>query len=229
MKSHILYRTTCVVTGRFYVGMHTTTNVYDGYIGSGLRLKRSVAKYGLYNHHYEIICFCASRQELAALEKKIVTKKLLSNLLCMNLKLGGEGGWDHIDFTDPRRLAGSSKGSTASLTKLWANPKYRESISINSSVYMIKAHAMGLRNPTFTGKSHTDETKKKIGEANAVNSLGEHNGRYGSCWIYNPVTLENKVISNKDAIFHVRAGWKIGRKLIEMRSARSSDNLTLDL
>ena len=37
-KYHYIYKTTCNVTGKYYIGMHSTSNLNDGYIGSGRRL-----------------------------------------------------------------------------------------------------------------------------------------------------------------------------------------------
>ena len=36
---HYIYRTTCLVTGKFYVGMHSTDNLDDGYLGPGKILR----------------------------------------------------------------------------------------------------------------------------------------------------------------------------------------------
>jgi pentatricopeptide repeat protein len=48
---HYIYKTTCLITGKYYIGMHSTTNFEDGYMGSGKRLRYSIRKYGLENHH----------------------------------------------------------------------------------------------------------------------------------------------------------------------------------
>ena len=47
---HYIYKTTCNVTKRYYIGMHSTTNLEDGYLGSGKRLRYSIRKYGKENH-----------------------------------------------------------------------------------------------------------------------------------------------------------------------------------
>lgn len=38
-KYHIIYRTTCTVTNRYYIGMHSTDDLDDRYLGSGVRLR----------------------------------------------------------------------------------------------------------------------------------------------------------------------------------------------
>ena len=96
-KYHFIYRTTNLLNGKFYVGMHSTDNLEDGYVGSGKRLGYSIRKYGLENHKFEILEFLPSREELKKREAEVVNEELLSNPLCMNLKFGGEGGWDHIN------------------------------------------------------------------------------------------------------------------------------------
>ena len=39
---HYLYKTTCLVTGRYYIGMHSTCNIDDGYMGSGSGFPKNV-------------------------------------------------------------------------------------------------------------------------------------------------------------------------------------------
>ena len=92
-KYHFLYKTTNLVDGRYYVGMHSTDDLDDGYIGSGKFLKRSIRKYGVENHKFEILKFFNSRSELAAEERKLVTMQGVLNRDCMNAKVGGEGGF----------------------------------------------------------------------------------------------------------------------------------------
>ena len=96
-KYHYIYKTTCKITGKFYVGMHSSNSLDDGYLGSGKILGYSRHKYGDENHVREILEFCVSREQLKSREKEIVNEKLLSDPLNINLKYGGEGGWENLN------------------------------------------------------------------------------------------------------------------------------------
>jgi len=55
-KIHYIYKITCVVTGRWYIGMHSTININDNYLGSGTTLRHSVSKIGkMFNVKQETI------------------------------------------------------------------------------------------------------------------------------------------------------------------------------
>ena len=89
---YIIYKTTNLISGKYYIGCHQTNLLNDGYIGSGKYLKRAIKKYGKNNFHFEILYFAKDKEEMFSLEKQIVTKELINDNFCYNLKLGGEGG-----------------------------------------------------------------------------------------------------------------------------------------
>lgn len=93
MKHHIIYKVTCLVTGRYYVGMHSTSNLADGYMGSGRIITASIKKHGRNKHVIETLEHCVDRQALILREKELITAELLTDPLCMNLLEGGTGGW----------------------------------------------------------------------------------------------------------------------------------------
>jgi group I intron endonuclease len=92
-KYHYLYKTTNLINGKFYYGMHSTDSLKDGYKGSGTLLKRSINKYGIENFKLEILEFFDTREALMEAEKKLITELQVVDSNCMNLKPGGSGGF----------------------------------------------------------------------------------------------------------------------------------------
>jgi hypothetical protein len=68
-KYHFIYKTTNLLSGKYYIGMHSTNNLADGYMGSGRRLRYSINKYGEENHKVEILEFVDNRAELIKREE----------------------------------------------------------------------------------------------------------------------------------------------------------------
>lgn len=90
---NFIYKTTNVLTGKYYIGMHSTDNLDDGYIGSGTQLKKSIKIHGLKKFKFEILEFLPDRQSLKEREREIVNEDTVKDKMCINLKVGGEGGF----------------------------------------------------------------------------------------------------------------------------------------
>lgn len=92
---YFIYKTTNLINGKSYIGAHTTKNIDDGYLGSGVALIKAIEKYGIKNFKREIIKFCDSKEEMWKEEEKLVVISENS----YNLRKGGKGGWDHVDIS----------------------------------------------------------------------------------------------------------------------------------
>lgn len=62
-------------------------------MGSGRRIKWLIKKHGEENFKFEILEFLPNRQALIEREEEIVSRELLKDIKCLNLKEGGEGGF----------------------------------------------------------------------------------------------------------------------------------------
>ena len=88
---HIIYKTSCVATGKYYIGMHSTDDLDDGYLDSGSLVLKSIQVHGVNNHTREVLESLPSRTDLIKREREIVTAELVLDPLCLNLTVGGEG------------------------------------------------------------------------------------------------------------------------------------------
>lgn len=151
---YYIYKTTCLVTGKYYIGMHRTYKENDGYMGSGLLLKRSIKKYGLENHKFEILEYCENVEHLCKREGEIINEEILQDELCMNLKLGGIGGATmtgrKMSQETKDKISQSNKGRTFS-------EQTRKKISESVSKTLI-GNQRAKGNKSWLGKKHTEET-----------------------------------------------------------------------
>lgn len=174
-KHHYIYKITRVDGSRkYYIGMHSTDDLDDGYFGSGSLLSKSIKKHGKDKHHKEILEHLPTREALKLREKELVTEELLGDKLCMNLKLGGEGGFDHLNKPEMlhQKVAASRKGGAAVKSRLETDQVFAEAHKLRSGATFKAAHAAGkIKYDTFTGRKHSEETKRKMREAKQARDL----------------------------------------------------------
>jgi len=199
---HYIYKTTCKVTGRFYIGMHSTSKLEDGYLGSGKRLRSSIRKWGIENHTKEILEFLPDRSSLKEREKNLVNEDLLHDPMCMNLQIGGGGGFSNEEHKQKAQKAGGRKVLQILNNRHCDRLKYDEEYKSRWK-RSIATSRIGKE-----GIPHSEETKRKIGLSNSISQKGEKNSQYGSFWITNGI--ENKKWK-KDTI--IPNGWYKGRKI----------------
>ena len=88
-KYNYLYKITNLINGKFYYGIHTTSNLDDNYMGSGTNINKAYEKYGIDNFKKEILDFFDTRELAALREREIVNEHLIKNPNCYNIILGG--------------------------------------------------------------------------------------------------------------------------------------------
>ena len=207
-KYHFIYRTTCLITDKFYVGMHSTDNLDDGYLGSGKILGYSRKKYGDENHKTEIIEYFNSRDELKRREAEVVNEDLLANPLSMNLKFGGDGGWEHLNYRNiSPEFAGWRKWRRSLVTK----EDCSKGGKISGPMNMKLAHVAGkIKYDTFTGKKHSEKTKSKMSESHHGKHEGNKNSQFGVKRIGINMDGKIKKVLPEQLQEYLDAGWKKG-------------------
>ena len=185
--------------------MHSTSNLKDGYMGSGRRLRYSLKKHGIKNHKKEILEFLPDRNSLKKREAEIINEQLLNDPNCMNLQPGGGGGFINADHAKKAQTAGTE----AFVQKIKNDELFREKIIKQRADTFKEYHKLGILHQfDWNGRSHRTETKQKIGRSNSDKQSGSKNSQYGTKWIYNIELNVNKKLKNGESI---PIGWKFGR------------------
>lgn len=195
---YTIYRVTHRESGKYYIGKHQTTDLNDGYMGSGRRICAAVKKYGVEAFIREVLHVFETEEEMNAKEAELVTEEFCLREDTYNLCPGGQGGWGYVNKhgltnknKDYKKLAEKLKGR-----------QYTHSAEV-----LKQAHREGkISYDTFRGKAHTDLTKTKIAEKTSVTSSGSRNSQFGTFWI------TDGVLSKKTSGF-IPEGWRRGRKI----------------
>lgn len=201
---NFIYRTTCKINNKYYIGMHSTDNLDDGYIGSGKKLWRYIRKYGRDSFDFEILEFLPDRKSLAIREREIVNEHRIQDKLCLNMVTGGSGG-----FISEKHKQKFLQASREKHIQLWNDPTHRKIMTERLRQYTIENHKKGLYNtppPNWLGKKHREETKIKISTTMSGTRLGDCNSQYGTKWITDGNT-SRKIQSNME----LPIGWRYGR------------------
>jgi len=105
---HIVYLTTNKVNNKIYVGVHSTYNLNDGYIGSGKILLKAIKKHRKENFTRTILHFAYDKAHAYTIESQIVDVWFVKRKDTYNTFLGGVGG---IGFTGQDNFASKTKMS----------------------------------------------------------------------------------------------------------------------
>ena len=224
---YTIYKTTNLINNKFYIGKHQTTNLDDGYLGSGKLLNHAIKKYGVENFVKEILHIFDNEKDMNHAEKDLVVLSEQS----YNLVEGGQGGFGYINRN---RLNGfcnkevarkgrqitnkileekygnnwkfiiaekaSHAGTKAYKEKFETDPEFREKISSSSkkaSTAALGATSREKRKQTFTENQHQQGCK---------------NSNFGKIWISNISLKESKTLLKTDII---PDGWVKGRLFIK--------------
>ncbi len=160
-KFHYIYKITRI-DGRYYIGLHSTDNMEDGYFGSGKQLWYSFKKHGKHAHTKQIIEMLPSRKLVKAREKELVTIEQLRDPLCMNLCLGG-GGRDDFTTNPETRAKISARAKMRAPRKQTLEEREKRSATLKNRPKSPEA----IKNSVAAKLANlTDETRWKLGSGN---------------------------------------------------------------
>ena len=210
---YYVYKTTNIVNNKIYVGVHKSDNIQsDEYIGSGKYLNSAVIKYGKDKFKRQILYQFESKEKAYLMQSQIVDKQFVKRKDTYNIKLGGEGGGDHlrgtvtvkdksgntfqVDRDDPRYLSGQLMGITKGCRgENWA--RYGQSNWIKDKIWI---HNFELKQNKLISNLDCIPLGWSKGRKIFSKELSERIGGKGTIQIYNPETLQHRKISQNQKI-----------------------------
>lgn len=160
---HLVYVTTNIENGKFYIGKHSTANLNDNYCGSGVWVLRAKkAKRKLFTR---VVKSCQTEEEAYQQEYEIiVSAKECWPDLCMNMADGGVG----FSTSYPKQRHGEFA------------PMYgkKHTEEFKNRLAQIMSYRAG-ENHHMYGKKHNEDTRKKMSESHL--KVGHLRGKKVKC------------------------------------------------
>ena len=160
MKTYnYIYLITNNINSKIYIGKHSTDNLDDGYMGSGILIKKAIQKYGIENFTKDYLAFCDTEEKLNWFEKFYI-KKYKAREVGYNLTDGGDGSLGRY-YSEETKMKISNTKSGVKV------PKISIALKGKPSGFKDKHHSTDSKqkiSESRKGKHHSDEAKRKISE-----------------------------------------------------------------
>lgn len=168
---YIVYLTKNLLNGKIYVGAHATSNLNDGYIGSGVYLLDAIKSYGRENFSRIVLYTCKNADDMYEVERLLVDENFVQSPMTYNIQVGGRQLYMSLPISKldlSRRNSGKR------------NPFYGRKHTEEAKIKIKNARAKqvvteetkeklrirnGGKNHPLYGKSMSAETKAKISAA----------------------------------------------------------------
>lgn len=203
-----VYKTVNISTLEYYIGVHKTQNLNDRYYGSGIRILRSIKKYGIDNFRKDILHIYDNAEQAFLIETEILDN-CLDDKKCLNLARGGKGGANFAgrkhskesinkiklarskqimsDETKAKISEANRKRKISDETKAKISKKAKQRvISDKDREKISKSLKEYYKNHKITIYKRTDEFKKKQSKIMKKAYAGKK-----LIWIKNPNTLKS--------------------------------------
>ena len=210
---YTVYKITNLVNGKIYIGVHKTSNLDDGYMGSGTILSKAKEKYGIENFKKEIIKIFDNPEEMFNMESKLVNEEFVGREDTYNLNKGGFGGFEYINSNKLNNSTNNqTKAKNAMVLSREETPENWETSNLKAGERLKKLHQEGkIKYDNFSGMSHSEETNEKL--RGHKRQSGSNNSQFGTMWIHSLTEKVSKKIKKDEFPGYETQGWLKGRKM----------------
>lgn len=215
-----MYQIKNKLNGKIYVGIHKTSDMNDGYMGSGKVIRAAINKYGIENFEKTILETFETSEEMFKREKEVVTEDFLLRNDVYNLRRGGSGGFDYINKQGLQKIA--RQNTNEKLAKKYG-PKFlsilgkKGSDTQKNNGQLAQSIARLKNYKGFKSVSQMQKAQQKANSPEAIQKKketwklaargqGKNNSQYGTAWITDGTN--NKKIARTDTMPN---GWQYGR------------------
>lgn len=171
-KHYLVYQINDNKNKKIYIGVHTTQNVNDGYMGSGVALQKAFKEHGIENFSKTILYDFDNIDEMIAMEAELVNREFIERTDTYNIILGGgfittgyitvkdaNDNYYFVATDDPRYTSGELKALGTGFTTAFDENGNSFRVSLDNPDY-VSGKFKHTNAMYMTVKSPTGETRR---------------------------------------------------------------------
>lgn len=215
---YILYHIANKINNKKYIGIHSTNDLNDGYLGSGIAIKNALKKYGRENFVREILFHCECPQHLEILEEEFVNEDFVKRNDTYNLVSGGRYR-AYISDETKRKIRNSVSGEK---NGFYGKTHTNEMKSLSSK---INKDTVFIHNDKTCIRIKRNELQSYLNDGWNIGKKFMNTGTLGTKWIHND--SENKSVPKEEVQSYLNDGWKLGRLKTSKKTYNSKENQSI--
>ena len=107
-KFFVVYQITNLINNKIYIGIHTTYNINDKYMGSSKYLKKDIKELERINFKKEILHVFDNKEDMLKMEAKLVNKEFCHRIDTYNRMIGGINDYFTTDMISVKDKDGNN-------------------------------------------------------------------------------------------------------------------------
>ena len=175
---YTIYKITNLLDGKFYIGKHKTKNLDDGYMGSGILIRRAIEKHGVENFKKEVLHVFQTEAEMNEAEKRLV----ILNENSYNLCEGGHGSWSLLNRTGIKHTDATKQKMREAKLGIPRPDEVKQKMSQSRKGWRPSEDTLKNMSNGQRGRKHSDETKQKMAESHKGKKASEETRLKMSAW-----------------------------------------------
>lgn len=192
-----IYKTTCIVNGKIYVGQCNRKSSSTSYLGSGMIILNAIEKYGRKNFNKEILKSDLNSQKDLDIWEQIFIRKLNSTdpNIGYNILKGGQGD---NPMSNPesrekvRQFQLGRKKTPEAIQKMSDSGKLKVMTPEHLN-NLAEANRLRIKNsePWNKGIKWSDEQKQRLNDSKGDKMKGENHPQFGKRWKWTEEQRQN--------------------------------------
>lgn len=215
-----VYKTINLKTSEYYIGVHKTNEPNDGYYGSGLRIIRSIKKYGKKNFRKDILHLYNNAKD-AFLKETQILNECLNDKKCLNLATGGKGGSNFLGKKHTEET--KKKLSQIARNRKTLSKESRQKIIDSNKRRTVSNETRKLLSKKASQRTLKEEERNKI--SSSLKQYYQNRKKEG----HTPINVYERTKEHREKHSSIMKSVYVNKKLVWIKNINTNESFRIEI